>query len=111
MGVGIVKSMKSSHINIIVLLCVHYYRLDESGQFRTVPAYRSGCRKIAAKDAAVILHDEIEFVAQSSQQQIMKLVEEDDAFVGMDLLHMMAVDILGRDSSVATIFKRKVSTE
>jgi hypothetical protein len=62
-------------------------------------------------DSSGAIKREMEVVEEEVGKRYMKLVSSPDNLVGVELLQLLVLDLLGRDSVAAKIFEAKMSTE
>jgi hypothetical protein len=77
------------------------HSVDPTGEFS-----RHGFR--SAKES---LKNEMKFVRREAQHKLEKLVVATDSQIGLELLHMLVLDLLGRNTPAAKIFATKSSAE
>jgi hypothetical protein len=53
----------------------------------------------------------MKFVSMETRQKLEKLSVATDSQIGLEILHMFVLDLLGRDTAAAKIFKTKSSAE
>jgi hypothetical protein len=53
----------------------------------------------------------MKFVRREAQHKLEKLVVATDSQIGLELLHMLVLDLLGRNTPAAKIFATKSSAE
>ncbi len=95
---------------------VYVYRIDADGEFHTTSHQNTvinsltHCtgRKLNITD---IFLNEIKYVQKVTEEKVEKLQYAEDCHIGMELLHLFILDLLGRDTKVARIFRAKSEEE
>jgi hypothetical protein len=69
------------------------------------------CLFSSEKSAEDLIKKEMTIVQSLAEEQAEKLRVASNSQIGLELLHMLVLDILGRDTPVARIFERKSEEE
>ena len=83
------------------------FRIDPSGEFTRERSW--WFNRYATSENKI--KEQLHFVAKESESRRGKLLGASDSHAGLEILHLFVVDVLGRETPAAKIFKSKSEEE